>query len=187
MSGSSKQQVMDEPSQDMAGLSGTHGAEEAEESGPPLPATAASIALQGDQEATIPAEEASGSGAQVESRKDVGPGQKKPLGKVAASPKKGSRKSKCKGKASLASPGPSSTGLGGTKRQGKAKAKKPEGEDRSSARKRQPAKSEKSSEAAKIEAEKADAAWNPMKKLFLVSILVVALLMIFAAVRPELL
>jgi len=33
----------------------------------------------------------------------------------------------------------------------------------------------------------ADAVWNPMKKLFLVSILVVALLMIFAAVRTALL
>ncbi|CAE7539734.1 unnamed protein product [Symbiodinium sp. CCMP2456] len=190
MSDSSKQQVMDEPGQDMAGLSGTHGC--AEESGPPLLPPAASIALESDQEtwqaAGIPAEETSGSRAQVRaSRKEV-----EPLGEVAEQFKaasahkqavlsKGTKKSKGKGKA-LTPPGQSST-LGATKR-GKGKAKEPEGAP--SSRKRQPAKPKKSSEATEIEV-KAEAVWNPMKKLFLVSILVVALLVILAAVRPALL
>ena len=99
------------------------------------------------------------------------------------------------GRATSSSSGLSNTGP--KKRQGKAN--KPEGAERSSAkhlphqersRKQCPptkSKAKNRSQAAKSEAVQADAVWNPMKKLFLVSILVVALLMIFAAVRTALL
>ncbi|CAE7620054.1 unnamed protein product [Symbiodinium sp. CCMP2592] len=94
----------------------------------------------------------------------------------------------------------SSSGLCNTgPKKSQSKANRHEGADRSSAkhlphqeksRKQCPpskSKAKSRSQAADIEAVQADAVWNPMTKLFLVSILAVALLMVFAAVRPALL